>query len=260
MDFRSPSAGNRRRGIFFIVGAASVLLLLLVALIVYARRSTPGGFLAIPGGPQAPSLADLGWITTSEGDFEHHSVEVAGSRLRLRASTARTRPSTVKFMGVRRREEIALKPGTRVSVDLDWNRQENGSGLSAGIVLAPAATEGNPFQLASCVWVEFKGVPPGRRARRVIGRRHDFAHHHLDMEGWPDRNKEGRAIGVQKLQIEIGEGGSFRVMENGALVYESGPGVLTFDRAYVYLQMSSNPGYAAREVYFGNVEIPTAPR
>src|SRR5687767_8519328 len=124
MDFRSPSAGNRRRGIFFIVGAASVLLLLLVALIAYARRSTPGGFLAFPGGPSAPSLADLGWIETSEGDFERRSVEVAGSRLRLRAATRHTKSTTAKFMGVRRREAIDLKPGTRVSVDLDWNRQE----------------------------------------------------------------------------------------------------------------------------------------
>lgn len=256
MDFRSPSAGNRRRGIF-IVGVASALLLVLAVLIVSSRRSSLAGISPKPGGPPPPSLADLGWVETSEGDFERKSVDVVGSRLRLRAGTRGTKSSIVKFMGVRRREAIDLKPGTRISVDLDWNRQENGSGLSAGIVLTPASTDGNPYQLAAGLWVEFKGVPPGRHARRVIGLRRDFAHHHLDMEGWPDRNKGGRPIGVQKLAIEIGEGGSFKVIENGAAVYQSAPGVLAFDRAFVYLQLSSVAGHPPREVYFGNIEIPS---
>jgi hypothetical protein len=253
MNFRSPTAGPRRWGIFVLV-AGSAALVALVAILASSRRGPDPS--ATPRKPARPSSLDgSGWELTSEGEFEEHSAELLGSRLRLRAASRHSRDETTKFLGVRHRDEIKLTPGARVRVDLDWNRQSNGSGLTAGIVLAPAFTTGNPLKLPAGLWVEFIGVPPGRNARRVIGMRESSRHRTLDSEGWPDRDRTGRAIGVQRLEILIGEGGSFRVLENGQEVYASPSKALPFDRARVYLQMSTRPNYPPREIFFDNIVI-----
>jgi hypothetical protein len=256
MNFESP-AGPRRRGIF-ILGLASASVLALVILLAIYRRAD-----SAPPPPPRATTGDDAWETTSEGEFEERSAHFTGSRLKLRASTRHKPGDSVKFpradpsrfVGVRRREEVRLTPGTRISVDLDWNNQGNGSGLSAGIVLSPLVTKGNPYIQPACLWVEYIGVPPGKNARRVIGVREASNHRHLDSEGWPDQNREGRPIGLQKLEIRIGEGGSFRIFENGVEAYASGPKALAFDRAYVYLQMSSRSNYPPREVFFDNLVV-----
>jgi hypothetical protein len=233
-----------------IVAPVSAALVALVALVALTNRhdSEASSRKQVPPGPSD-------WEVTSEGDFEDRAVDSRGSRWRLHASTRGTRSDTVKFLGLRRRDEIRLGEGTRVSADVDWNGQSNGSGLSAGIVLAPAATSGNPLATPASLRIEYIGVPPGKKARMVVAARDSGNERYLHTEGWPETGREGRAIGLQRITIEFGKGGAFRVLENGIEVYASGPNAVSFDRAYLYLQMSTRSNYPAREVYFDNVSV-----
>jgi hypothetical protein len=249
MTFGSPTAARRRWGIF-ILAAFAAAFTALVVLMARFRRADSGVAPARP----AP-ISDSRWEPTSEGDFEEMAADFAGTRLRLHAATRRTRTDTVKFLGVRLRDPVRLTAGARIAVDLDWNGQANGSGLTAGLVLSPVKTSGNPFLLPETLAVEYIGVPPGKNARRVIGRRQGSHHRHLDSEGWPDRNLEGRPIGVLRLEIRMGTDGVFRVFENGVEAYVSEPNTLGFDEAYVYLQMSSRANYPPREVFFDRIEV-----
>ena len=225
----------------------------LVALIAWSNRSTSGEAGSSRKPP--PTVGERGWEITSEGDFEERTVDTVGSRLRLRAATRGMRNELVKFLGLRRREEVRLPAGTRVSADLDWNRQANGSGLSAGLVLSPAVTSGNPLESADSLRVEYIGVPPGANARMVIAARKGGRERFHHTEGWPDAKREGRKIGLQRIEIVIEKGGAFRVLENGKDVYASGPDAISFDRAFVYLQMSTRSNYPPREVFFDNVVV-----
>jgi len=249
MNFGSPTAAPRRWGIFIVVAGAAALAALVTQVVLFRRADS--GATATPRTPKG----DLPWEPTSDGDFEEQAADFNGSRLRLRAATRRTRTDTVKFLGMRLRDPVRLTAGARISVDLDWNRQANGSGLTAGLVVSPHKTAGNPFLLAETLAIEFIGVPPGKNARRVISRRERSQHRHLDTEGWPDSNRDGRPIGVQRLEIRIGTDGAFRIFENGVEAYVSESKALGYDQAYVYLQMSSRPNYPPREVYFDHIDV-----
>jgi len=122
-------------------------------------------------------------------------------------------------------------------------------------VLAPAATSKNPLESPACLQLEYVGVPPGKNARMVVAVRRDGQHQHLFSEGWPDRNREGRQIGLQRIQILFGKDRAFRVLENGQEVFASAPNAVSFDRASLYLQVSSRSNYPPREVFFNNVTV-----
>jgi hypothetical protein len=199
------------------------------------------------------------WTTTSDGDFRERTVDVIevaprDFRLRLRADTRGTRADTVKFVGARTADEIRFIPGTTVAVELDWNEQVNGSYLSAALVLSPEKTSGNPLRGPDWIKVEYVGVPPGRNARMVVAIRVDSREKQLFTEGWPETNRRGRKITRQKVQIEL-LSKAVRVWENGSLMFESSERLLSFDSAFLYLQMSSHSNYPPREVYFDDVEV-----
>ena len=215
------SVPTRRRAILAIA-PASVVLMTGVAIFVASRRTDPGAG-AVASGAAAPVGSE--WEPTSEGEFESKTADTSGSGIILRAATRGT-ASTVKFMGVRHQRELRLTPGAKISVEIDWSRQANGSGLSAGIVLSPDVSRGNPLTNSSAFWVEYVGVPPGRKARRVIGLRTDSRKRLLDTEGWPDENREGREIGIQRIDIEVGEKNEVRILENGIPVFTSDPEAL----------------------------------
>ena len=208
-----------------------------------------------------PRVDPRRWHLTSDGDFREWSVQVAelpqasgSGRLALRADTRGSSDETVKFLGVRSVPSLDLDREVRISVDLDWNSQTNGSYLSAAIVLSPSATSQSPFNASDWLKVEYVGVPPGRNARMVIGLKQGGHERTLENEGWPGRGREGRRIGLQHLVI-VCRRGALQVWENETLMYESKERVIGFDSAYLYLQMSSHSNYPARTVYFDNVRV-----
>ena len=201
------------------------------------------------------------WQLTTDGDFREWDVSVAAVparagafRLGLSADTQRTRDDTAKFVGARRISPIRLDGEVRVSVDLDWNKQSNGSYLSAAVVLSPYATVESPLKLADWLKIEYVGVPPGTNARMVIGLRRGGQERTLYNEGWPETNRAGRTIGLQHLVIVLHDQ-NVQVLENDRLVYASKQRMADFGSAFLYLQMSSHSNYPRRTVYFGDIRV-----
>ncbi len=55
--------------------------------------------------------------------------------------------------------------------------------------------------------------------------------------------REGRKIGIQRVEIAIKKSGASCVSENGRVIFESKEGALAFDLAFLYIQMSSPSKY-----------------
>lgn len=209
------------------------------------------------------SLDTSRWTVTRKNDFNVSTVEVANvgteeepdRRLKMTADTMGTDDATVKFHGVRSTEPIDFSEGATFEVTLDWNDQANGSYLTAGLFLCPTATDGNPYDEADWVQLEYLGVPPGKNGRAAVytrtdGRLPKWVHD----EGFPKEQRVGRAIGVQKIEIRIDAKGLL-IRENGKKLYEKNPHELGFTKAYLYLQMSSHSNYRARTLTFDSVRI-----
>jgi len=226
--------------------------------------------LAVAGGERAViwtenfasgQLDPSRWQPTADGDFRESDVSVvAGAdgdstfRLGVSADTQGTRDDTVKFVGVRAVSPIPLEGKIRISVVLDWNKQSNGSYLTAAVVLCPYGTPGNPFTRSDWVKVEYVGVPPGTNARMVVGLKKGGHERTVYDEGWPETNRTGRAIGLQHLVIGFDDR-YMQVWENDRLVYESKEKVADFNGAFLYLQMSSHSNYPRRTVYFSDIRV-----
>ena len=235
------------------------LLLLLPVLGTTGERTWREGF-------ESGRLDSARWVITAEGDFRERTVAVVDLsrqgprdfRLRLRADTRGTRDDTVKYLGVRTVDRVVIVEGTRIGVTLDWNDQANGSYLSAAMVLTPETTSGNPLRGGDWLKVEYVGVPPGRNARLEVGSCVGGRERTLFTEGWPERNRGGRRIGVQELLLVVARS-SFAIHENGQRVFESEAGAVPFEAAHLHLQLSSHSNYPPREVFFDDVSVSAPP-
>jgi hypothetical protein len=213
------------------------------------------------------------WERTHQGDFREWSVEVVDSirrrtaspdaaaaplspiyRLRLRADTRGTRDDTVKFLGARAVPPITLRDGREIVVQLDWGNQTNGSYLTAGVVLSPHVTQGNPLTTDDWLSVTYVGVPPGRHGRMVVALKSRGRERTVDAEGWPDTGREGRPLGIQLVRLRC-RNHAIEVWEGDRRVWASAPDEVAFDTAYLYLQMSSHSNYPPRAIYFDTVRV-----
>jgi len=201
------------------------------------------------------------WQRTQAGDFNEITVDVidvdpgegADYRLRLRANTIGTRDDTVKFLGIRSVDRIGFAQGVKVSLDLDWNKQANGCYLTASVYLCPTITSSNPRDEADWFKIEYVGVPPGKNARSVVAKKVSGRLQYLDRDDWP-QNRRGRAIANQHIDIFI-NGHGLRIQEKGRELYGVPSHKLSFNQAYLYLQMSSHSNYPSREIYFDNIIV-----
>ena len=202
------------------------------------------------------------WQITRAGDFRKSKIDVIeldpqkklGFRLRLRADTIGTDDSTVKFHGVRSVRQINFSDGAVITVDLDWNNQTNGSYLTAAVYFCPTLTEGNPREEPDWLRLEYVGVPPGKNARATVASSVQGRIRWLYTEGWPDKQRTGRKIGLQHLAFLI-DPQRLTILENDRELFRTDVHRLSFTQGYLYLQMSSHSNYPAREIYFGNITI-----
>ena len=201
------------------------------------------------------------WSVTRKNDFQESKIDVVEGRLRLRAATIGTRDDTVKFEGIRTVRAFALQPPVCLSFVLDWNHQANGCYLTAGIMLCPTATDGNPEDEPDWLKFEYHGVPPGRNARSWLAERRDGGTERaLHDEGWPTKQRTGREIGRQAVALRW-DGQQLVVTENAGKQWEGQWRGFTSGSAYLYLQLSTHSNYPPREVFFDDVLIkPVAPR
>jgi hypothetical protein len=247
-------------------------MLILLVLPLWAKNETPASVPSTDSVPFLETFADAAlhpetWVVTRKNDFSESTVDVVGTtpenrRLRLRAATLGTRETTVKYHGVRTCQPVVdLTAPSELAFDLDWNQQSNGCYLTAGVLLCPTATTGNPEDEPAWLKIEYLGVPPGRNGRCQITLKRQGRLTILFAEGWPDRRRSGRTLGLQRVQVVM-DRTSLQVEENGTALYATSwcnadrrvcP--LDWTRAYVYLQQSSHSNYPAREVFFDNIGI-----
>lgn len=206
------------------------------------------------------------WSMTKGNDLRQAVVDVVNRsgrttphdyELRLRADTVGTDDRTVKYVGVVSKLKVELRRKTEIGFEVDWNRQGNGSYLSAGVYLAPTLTHSTPEQERDWLKIEYIGVPPGRNVRSVVAKRTAGRLTLLFTEGWPDQQRSGRYIQRARVKIFL-DRGSIQVLENDQPLYQSSQLDLPFASAHVYLQLSSHSNYPARELFFDDVVIKQA--
>lgn len=201
------------------------------------------------------SLNDMVWKKTHQNDFQEATVDLIEQRLRLRAATIGTDDQTVKFFGVRTVKPIInFSQPIEISFELDWNNQANGCYMTAGIYLCPTPNDKNPRDEKDWLKFEYIGVPPGKNARGEIWRRVRGIKSWIYNEGWPREQRIGRKISLQQIRLLVDEK-SLKVIENDKLLYEISTHELGFNKAYLYLQMSSHSNYPPREIFFDNIVI-----
>lgn len=235
------------------------LLRLVAGIIVYGCAH-----VAIEGMPGVEFREDFSkgrldskrWVITKEGDFREWSVDVirvdSEFKLRLRADTIGTSPKTVKYCGVRCLHKIELDRKKTVTVNLDWNDQINGCYLTAAVYICPSITNGNVRQEQDWIRVEYTGVPPGKNVRCAISTKIDGRVKYLYTEGWPI-NRKGRKIDQVVIGITMEKGGLI-ITEDGRELCSSTE-ASKFAHGWLYLQISSQSNYPAREIYFDNVVV-----
>ncbi len=194
------------------------------------------------------------WRVTRKHDFQDWKVEVADGRLRLMAATIGTRPETVKWLGIATREPLVdLTRPVEIEFELDWNRQRNGCYLTAGLYLCPVETDA-PKEEPDWLKVEYIGVPPGKNGRCEVASRVRGRLRLLYTEGWPLEQRTGRPLGRMRVKLTISNG-RLALRENGKLLFELPKLELGFQKARLYLQMSSHSNYPPRTVFFDNVVV-----
>jgi hypothetical protein len=189
------------------------------------------------------------WEEVVNGDFREKLIDVVDGRLRLRADTMSTDDRTVKSLGVRSKEP--LKAPATIAATLDWNKQANGSYLTAEMHLNWAGQANQP---AACLKVQYIGVPPGKNGRAMILlETKDRPPSVVYDEGWPERQKEGRLIEVKKIKLVTRLDG-IEFWEDDKLLF-NGKLTLPPTPAHLSLLISSHSNYPAREIYFDDVSV-----
>jgi hypothetical protein len=203
------------------------------------------------------------WFVTQKNDFAECLIGVVsdkagagGGRLRLGCATRGTDDRTVKYLGIATRARVRLKPSARLSFDFDWNDQANGCYLTGAMILCPTLTTENPEDQAQWLKLEYVGVPPGKNARAAVWLKNGTNRLiSLHDEGWPKEQRTGRSIGLQHVEVDFKEG-HWTIRENGVVLCTAAEtGILPFDEAYLYLQMSSHSNYPRRELFFDQVHF-----
>jgi len=199
------------------------------------------------------------WVPTRDGDFKEAAVDALGGRLRLRAGTIGTRDDTVKHLGIRSAEPIVdLTRPIEVAFEVDWNNQANGCYLQASVFLCPTKTDATAAAEPDWLKFEYVGVPPGRNARGLLATRRAGNLRFLYTEGWPDQQRVGRTIGKQRVVLRFGPQ-TVEVIENGKSLCGPLPHALSFQRAWLYLELCSHSNYPARELFFDGIAVRPVP-
>jgi len=205
------------------------------------------------------------WEVTSDGDFAEAIVDVldvvpgeeTDYRLRLRANTIGT-SDPLKYLGVRSRNTINLNLAKTILFDLDWNKQTNGSYLTASFYLCPTVSK-NPKEENDWLKFEYVGVPPGRNVRINIWVKVDGAVYPLHVDWGPRDDNDrplGNPLGLSSHRISLFlDKSRMRVVQDDEEIFPLSKHNLSFTIAYIYLQMGSGTNYPSREIYFDNIII-----
>ncbi|MBM64713.1 MAG: hypothetical protein CMH55_00585 [Myxococcales bacterium] len=131
--------------------------------------------------------------------------------------TLKRKPGEMSVNGLVHREVLdwSEDPIT-IRVAMDWLEKKNASYLSVGLLLVPEGFDlaSDPRLAERNLALFFAGVPPGAQARRVMRLRKAKSTVWEDLEGWPERGKEGRSIGRVEVELTISDD-ALRLRESG---------------------------------------------
>ena len=247
MDCTS-TGGRRRRSIWALIVALPALTLSCAK----ARPESKDEVLFEDGFARG-EIDAAKWVRTRTNDFELDVVDIVDGRLRIAAATVGTDDRTVKFHGVRTRKPVVdLSHAVKIGFELDWNKQANGSYMTAGAYVCPTESQ-NPREERNWLRIQYIGVPPGKNGRCLVSVKRAGVERKLLTEDWP-RQRLGRKIGVQRLRIVLDQD-TIRVTENDTVILTAAGLGVPFTQAYLYLQHSSHSNYRRREVFFDNVTV-----
>lgn len=235
----------------WIVPGSAVVVTAIAVVALAARREAPSR-AAVP----ADTLEKFPiWAPVAAGDVKSSSAEfVESDRVRLSLNTLGTNDASVKFIGLRNPRAISLSRRVSFGARLEWTDYPNAAYMSAGLVLSPEVTQGNPLEGPDWIKIQVVGVPPSRRARLLIAHRSGGLERNLFTDGWPE-DREGRDISSIELEVALEEG-RCGVARDGVPVYESGAPLFRFPVAHLYLLMSSHSNYPERSVHFSRLRLP----
>ncbi|MGD8536762.1 MAG: hypothetical protein PVF66_13015 [Candidatus Aminicenantes bacterium] len=205
------------------------------------------------------------WEVTSDGDFTEAIVDVVDIvpgegtdyRLRLRANTIGT-SDPLKYLGVRSKKTVDFNTVKTILFDLDWNKQTNGSYLTASFYLCPVKSD-NPKEESDWLKFEYVGVPPGQNVRINILAKADGVVYPLHAD-WGPHGENGRPLGQplglssHRISLSLDKS-RLRVIQDDEEIFPLSKHNLNFTTAYIYLQMSSGTNYPSREIYFDNIIV-----
>jgi len=221
----------------------------------------------LPSTAGAPQVFDVGvaparvvrvrFLRTRSAFLDVAPGEETDYRLRLRANTIGT-SDPLKFLGLRSKNTVDCEELKAIMFDLDWNKQTNGSYLTASFYLCPSVSD-NPREESDWLMFEYVGVPPGRNVRINILAKVDGVVYPLHMD-WGPRDNNGRPLGyplgLSSHRINIFfDKSRMRVVQDDEEIFPLSKHNLNFTAAYIYLQMSSGTNYPSREIYFDNIIV-----
>lgn len=107
------------------------------------------------------------------------------------------------------------EPAT-IHVEMDWLEAKNASYLQMGLLLVPEGVKnGSDPRLAERnVALVFVGVPPSVNGRRELRIRKASSTVWEDLEGWPEREREGRPLGRITIELVVSDD-ALRLREKG---------------------------------------------
>lgn len=243
-----------------LIGFLSIFLFSAAGCVFVSRR--PGVFVE----DFEKGLLDLSrWEVTSDGEFTEAYMDVidvapgeeADHWLRLRANTIGT-SDPLKYLGVKSRHTVNFTTAKEILFDLDWNKQTNGSYLTASFYLCPSKSD-NPKEENDWLKFEYVGVPPGRNVRINILAKVDGVVYPLHID-WGPRDDNGRPLGrplglsSHRISLFLDKS-CVRVVQDDEEIFPLSKHNLNFTTAYIYLQMSSGTNYPSREIYFDNIIV-----
>lgn len=199
------------------------------------------------------------WVPTRLNDFQASSLEVmpdpqepGDGRLRFRAATIGTRHHTVKYLGVAHPRPIDLRHPVEIEIEIDWAHQSNGSYLTLGFYLSPKWSAATASRHKDWLSFRFVGIPPGKTARAELMRRTHGNLQVVERFGWP-KVKSGRDLGRATVTLSL-DGRSLSLSIDGKEQFSTPDAGFRFDRAYLFLEMSTHSNYPRRELFIDRVK------
>lgn len=182
-----------------------------------AAKPAPSAALLFEDPLSGPSLSKLWTSRLTHLEPPEAPQRFEASALHLGLDTLKRKPGEISVNGLVHREALdwSEDPVT-IRLGLDWLEQKNASYLSVGLLVVPEGLEpaSDPRLAERNLALFFAGVPPGAQARRVVRLRKAKSTVWEDLEGWPERDKEGRSIGRVEVELTLSDD-ALRLRESG---------------------------------------------